>query len=284
MSMNGATPRMKRLRLLVEMDYQIHPGGRRLKLHGPDLDDLPPELFAMFDLEVLDLSPERQSCIYYRLTEVPAAISRLVNLKVLMLDTNGLTELPEELCLLSHLEKLSLSNNHLGDLPQNFHKLQSLKSLHAANNSFVVLPESLCELSNMYFLDFSDNKLVSLPKNIGKLKKLETLILFKNSLTQLPDAICELRELRMLWLGENSLTRLPRTFGELKMLDWGAPYTISSALDGNPLGHPPLYVCKEGPSAIANYFKLTEPRKANRSKKADVPTPLSDLPEEINGK
>ena len=93
-----------------------------------------------------------------------------------------------------------------------------------------------------------------LPEQINQLKNLQTLLLFINQLSKLPDSLCGMTELRCLWVGNNQLRTLPRNFGRLVHLDWGHRYT-SSALDGNPLIHPPLEICRMGPQAIDRYMK-----------------------------
>lgn len=47
------TPGMlKKLRLRIETDDPIFPGWKKLKMRGKDLNDLPPEVFMLFELEV----------------------------------------------------------------------------------------------------------------------------------------------------------------------------------------------------------------------------------------
>jgi hypothetical protein len=43
---------LKKLRLLIETDDPLCPGLKRLKIRGRDLNDLPPELFQIDELEV----------------------------------------------------------------------------------------------------------------------------------------------------------------------------------------------------------------------------------------
>ena len=124
-------------------------------------------------LQVLDLSPERESCLSCNMVSIPTAIGQLTNLRVLMLDTNELADLPVELSQLSNLERLSLSNNHLSSLPPGFERLQKMRSLHAANNAFDQFPESLCQFPELEFLDLSDNKLAALPESISNLSNLQ---------------------------------------------------------------------------------------------------------------
>lgn len=86
--------------------------------------------------QILDLSPEREACINYRIGRIPPGIGNLTGLRVLMLDTNELDVLPSEICLLTLLEKVTLSNNYLRKLPDGFNQLQRLDTLYLANNRF----------------------------------------------------------------------------------------------------------------------------------------------------
>jgi hypothetical protein len=245
---------LKKLRLRIDTDDPLFPALKKLKIRGKDLNDLPPELFDIVELEVLDLSPEREACIDYHLTMLPPDIGNLVNLRVVMLDTNHLDDIPAEISLLTQLERLSISNNHIRRIPDGFSCLKRLESLHAANNRFDQFPEVLCELYSLRFLDFSDNLLTELPANIANLQRLECLLLVFNRLERLPDAVCRMTSLHLLWLGNNRLRRLPRQFGNLRNLDWGFRHTSSSVIDGNPITEPPVDVCKKGVDAIARYF------------------------------
>ncbi len=262
--------KLHKLRLRMETDTVFYPGSglRKLKIRGRDLMSVPRELFYLHELEVLDLSPTRETCLDNRLPDVPPSIGRLVNLKVLVLDTNELAEIPPEISLLKSLEKLSISNNHIQLFPDGFGALKNLKSLHAANNKLVAFPGSICELTNLRFLDLCDNLLTTIPDEIRKLKNMETLMLFINRLTSLPDSICELTQLKSLWIGQNNIKKLPRDFGNLDQLDWGQRHTISTALDGNPLEDPHLEVCKRGPEKIAAYFGSQDTRDRSRPEPA----------------
>ena len=210
------------------------------------------------DFQVLDMSPERQSCLFYHLPQVPPNIARLRHLRVLMLDTNDLPVLPPEICALAGLERLSISNNCLTGLPEGFSRLQNLSSLHAANNLFEHFPGVICGLKALTFLDMSDNRLETLPEAIGQIITLESLLLYANRLEIIPDSISQLTELRCLWIGQNRLRRLPRSMERLRQLDWGRMHTWSTSLDGNPLEEPPVDVCKRGVRAIGEYFEARE--------------------------
>ncbi|KAJ6661442.1 hypothetical protein lerEdw1_014350 [Lerista edwardsae] len=237
---------------LTEQDPQ-HEGGKKLKLEGKQLTAVPPCLFALEDLQALEMSPERESGLKYTMALVPREIGLLRNLAFLYLDSNSLKELPAEIGSLAKLERLTLSNNSLASLPPEIAGLQRLRSLHLANNSLAELPAALCRLSSLVFLDATDNRISTIPDAIRQLQNLETLLLLFNALERLPRGICSLRSLRTLWLGHNQLRALPLDFGQLLCLDWGSNY-CSCNFEGNPLEHPPPEVCSGGPAEIREYF------------------------------
>ncbi|CAL1543206.1 unnamed protein product [Lymnaea stagnalis] len=243
---------LRNIRMRIETEDPLYYGQKKLKMQGRDLVNLPKAVFKIMELEVLDLSPEREACLDYKLQILPAEIGKLLNLTTLILDTNELVEVPVEITLLTNLERLALSNNHLTELPNGIKRLKKLTSLHMANNKFQIFPMELCEITALVFLDASDNMIKLLPKKISKLKNLETLLLFINQLTKLPDTIVQMTELRCLWLGNNQIKALPKGFGYLTKLDWKDRYT-SSTLDGNPLVNPPFEICRQGPEAIEKY-------------------------------
>lgn len=230
-----------------------YKGGKKLKLEGKELTSVPAQIFELEGLQVLEMSPERESCLRYRMDLIPHEIGCLRNLTLLYLDSNNLKELPVEIGSLAKLERLTLSNNNLSSLPQEIGGLQSLQSLHLANNTLVELPAPLCQLTNLTFLDATDNHICTVPDGIRQLRKLETLLLLFNSLEQLPKGICSLKNLSTLWLGHNKLKALPPNFGQLVKLDWGSNY-CSCNFEGNPLEHPPPEVCSGGPAEIRRYF------------------------------
>ena len=108
---------------------------------------------------------------------------------------------------------------------------------------------------SLEFLDLSDNHIGSIPPKIGQLKELISFTICQNKVKELPSEIGKLKNLRTLWIGANRLTKLPKEIATLENLDWGGTHTTSSAVDGNPLEHPPVDVCKLGTKAIAEYFE-----------------------------
>ncbi|TRZ11080.1 hypothetical protein HGM15179_016026 [Zosterops borbonicus] len=239
-------------RYLTEHDPKSK-GKKKLKISGRELLSVPTQVFGLDQLQVLEMSPERESCLRYRMEQLPQEIGRLRNLTCLYVDSNNLKEIPAEIGTLRCLERLTLSNNSLSSLPAEMGALQRLRSLHLANNSLTELPAPLCQLRSLTFLDVSDNKIVTIPSSIRHLEKLEMLLLLFNSLESLPEDVCLLRNLHTLWLGNNHLRSLPAAFGELVNLDWGYNY-CSCNFEGNPLESPPPEVCSRGPEGIRDYF------------------------------
>lgn len=91
--------------------------------------------------------------------------------------------------------------------------------------------------------------------DIGEMTVLESLVLSYNRITQIPDTINLLRNLEVLWLCGNLLSTLPIGLSRLPRLDWNW-MMMSTALDDNPLTHPPLTIAKQGPAAIDKYLSL----------------------------
>ncbi|MEE6463042.1 hypothetical protein FKM82_005755 [Ascaphus truei] len=239
-------------KLLMENSSSGHV-LRKITIEGKELSSLPLEVFTFEEIQILKMSPERESCLSYRINFLPEQVGQLLNLRALYLDTHDLQEIPPEIGTLKNLRRLTLSNGSLTFLPSELGELQNLQSFHLANNNFKDFPSVICQFTNLTFLDVSDNKIETLPPNISNLKKLETFLLLFNCIQNLPDGFCCLTKLRCLWLGNNNLRELPRKFGNLTMLDWGHNY-CSGNVEGNPLYHPPIEVCRGGPREIKEYF------------------------------
>ncbi|XP_053323896.1 leucine-rich repeat protein SHOC-2-like [Spea bombifrons] len=228
---------------------------KKIKIQGKDLSSPSLEVFSFEDMQILNMSPERESCLAYQMNCVPKQIGRLMNLTALYMDTNDLEEIPPDVGTLRNLRRLALSNNFLDSLPSELSRLPNLQSLHLANNNFKDFPSVICQLRNLTFLDVSDNQIETIPAAINQLGNVETFLFAFNCLKRLPEEFCLLTKLRCLWLGHNDLRELPKGFGNLTLLDWGQSY-CSLNFEGNPLQHPPTDICSGGPHKIKEYFGL----------------------------
>jgi internalin A len=120
------------------------------------------------------------------LTELPATISQLSQLRVLYLGDNKLTTLPESISRLSRLQKLYLGSNQLTTLPESIFQLSQLSLLSLGNNNLTGLPDSISQLSQLEWLSLNDNQLTALPEALRKLTRLERLYLHGNEALSLP--------------------------------------------------------------------------------------------------
>ncbi|XP_069588469.1 leucine-rich repeat protein lrrA-like [Ranitomeya imitator] len=226
---------------------------KKIMVEGKELSCPPLDVFTLEDMNILKMSPERESCLSHQMNFLPRQIGCLKNLTSLYLDTNNLEGVPPEIGTLRNLRRLTLSNNSLRFLPPELAKLQNLQSIHLANNQFRIFPTVLCQLLNLTFLDLSDNEIETIPQSIKQLRRLNTLLLILNLLKHLPEEFCFLTKLSCLWLGSNNLRELPKSFGNLIMLDWAYNY-CSYNVEGNPLHRPPVEVCNRGLKEIKEYF------------------------------
>ncbi|TGZ65093.1 hypothetical protein CRM22_006014 [Opisthorchis felineus] len=69
------------LRLHIETEDREYPSMYKLKLQGKDLENVPAELFTLRELEVLCMSPDRQSSLNYKLCNVPPEIAWMGRMK-----------------------------------------------------------------------------------------------------------------------------------------------------------------------------------------------------------
>jgi Leucine-rich repeat (LRR) protein len=242
--------------------------GKKMLIRGKDLIKLNESSFKanseMF-LTSMELSPDRQSCLDYRLERLPKNISLFKNVRELKLDTNDLKELPVQIGELTRLERLSLSNNHLKTLPdQAISKLTSLRSLHLSNNEFEAIPSSVISLKLLEFLDLTSNSIKSIDKNISKLgNSLKSLLLYDNMIEDMTN-IQELKLLDSVWIGKNKIKCVPLSITNIKTLDWKNRY-FTVILDNNPLTEPPISICRQGFDTIRNWYN-------EKSKKEKVNT------------
>ncbi|XP_053801832.1 malignant fibrous histiocytoma-amplified sequence 1-like [Vidua chalybeata] len=153
-------------------------------------------------------------------------ISKLCNLKRLLLSKNEFVEFPNEIQSLVCLERLELNQNQIWIIPEGvFSHLPWLKHLQLNNNRLCALPRDLAACrGSLQYLNISNNLFCTFPQPVLQLARLQEFHVQNNALRQLP---------RELFQGQS-----------LKMFK----------ASGNPLQEPPSEVCAGGIQQIWNYF------------------------------
>jgi len=182
-------------------EYEIRSKLIHLILSNNNLDDLPPSVFELTDLE--DLNLDRNE-----FEKLPEGLTSLRNLSILSVMNNKLTELPDSLGDLTNLMVLKLDFNDLDSVPESFRNLANLQYLHLCVNKFKSIPDAICFLTSLKELNMKMNEIDSLPKLIGKLSELEVLDVSFNKLKDLPDSINNLLKLKAIHIDGNSIEGL----------------------------------------------------------------------------
>uniref|UniRef100_A0A8C0HCI0 Uncharacterized protein n=1 Tax=Chelonoidis abingdonii TaxID=106734 RepID=A0A8C0HCI0_CHEAB len=124
-----------------------------------------------------------------KLKHIPG-ISKLGNLRKLILSKNEIADFPKEIQSLVHLEKLELNQNQIRVIPEGiFSCLPRLQHLRLNNNRLSALPKDLATCSSsLQYLNLSNNLFRAVPQAV-----LEPLKMFKahgNPLQQPPNEVC----------------------------------------------------------------------------------------------
>ncbi|CCH55773.1 Leucine-rich repeat-containing protein 40 [Fibrisoma limi BUZ 3] len=188
-----------------------HPLLKIVLLYSNEIQQLPPQIGKLVNLQTLDLS-------FNKLTSVPDELGELSDLQSLVLNSNQLESLPERLGELSNLRELYLGDNKLKSLSAGLGQLTNLKRLYIYHNQLTRLPAELSKLINLEELSLGGNKLKNLSVELDQLTNLRILDLSANQLTGWPTKLSKLSNLRELYLGDNQLKSLPAELGQLTNL------------------------------------------------------------------
>jgi Leucine-rich repeat (LRR) protein len=109
-----------------------------------------------------------------KLKEFPTAVYALHNLQVLNLSRNQIKEIPADVHKLKNLQELDMSNNKLSQIPPEIGMLKNLVKLKLNRNVITSIPEEAGELANLEILEMWDNELDTIPDEMQKLLHLKT--------------------------------------------------------------------------------------------------------------
>ncbi|MFT4926525.1 MAG: internalin A, partial [Phenylobacterium sp.] len=197
--------------------------SKTLRLHYSNLTEIPDEVFALPDLEVLSL---RNSNI----TSIPDKIKKLKKLKQLDLFANDIKQLPDMPGLMLDYkvwQQCGVSAENITGLriesdieswPAEVYDLVNLTELEMADRAQHIIPTDITRLGQLEGLSISGNHLVSIPQGIAQLTSLKFLNLSGNQLTSLPDWLFELQALEALYIGRNQLNTIPVGMTKLSKL------------------------------------------------------------------
>lgn len=213
-----------------------------LILDGQHLEQLPPEVWQMPQLETLDLRRnalqvlpetmgELKSLKYLFLgnNQLQALPRSMPNVVQIDLSTNRFSHFPAALAQLEQLQTINFGSNRLSQFPD-LH-FPALKELHLSSNKISACLLSAANVPSLEKLYLSHNRLHKLDIQ-GAFSSLDTLDLAHNQLSVLPDHWNATPFLRHLYLSYNQLLQLPAT---LSLCSWLKTLQVArNKLPGTP--------------------------------------------------
>ncbi len=194
----------------IKGDFEVGPGDvskltgigyligiDTLDCYKNEVTEIPAEIGRLTNLKYFNF------CKAYALNKVPAEIGKLKKLKKIRLCLTEIKSIPKEIGSLPNLNILWMFCNDFKEIPKEIGNLKRLKDLDIHSNKITKLPNEVCNLKSLTSLDISYCGLERLPDSIGNLKSLEFLNLFGNDLRQLPRSIERLDNLGYLNVFDN---------------------------------------------------------------------------------
>lgn len=186
----------------------MHPGHEQgdglpeMTLSTQMLCVLPPAVLSNPMLESLDLDRNKLRSII--------GVSKLCNLKKLILSKNETVDFPNEIQSLVCLEKLELNQNQIRVIPEGvFFHLPRLKHLRLNNHRLSALPRDLAACQgSLLCLNISNNLFRTFPQPVLQLAHLQELHVQNNALRQLPKELFQGQSLKAFRANGNPLQEL----------------------------------------------------------------------------
>ncbi|CAL4984987.1 unnamed protein product [Urochloa decumbens] len=207
-------------RSVMQMNQEV----RRLSLCGWNDTDVPAVRFlhlrTLFSLDGVTSTPHMLASIFSKssyltvlelqdseITEVPASIGNLFNIRYIGLRRTRVKSLPESECIekLSNLQTLDIKQTNIEKLPRGITKIKSLRHLLADR----VVDEKQKKIQ--YFVG------VQAPKDLSNFVELQTLETVEAT-NELADQLEKLRKLQSVWIGKVSAMHSAKLFATLSKL------------------------------------------------------------------
>ncbi|MEZ9659587.1 leucine-rich repeat-containing protein kinase family protein [Vibrio sp. 10N.261.51.A3] len=196
-------------------------GIKRLKL-SESLTEFPLEIIELADsLEILDLSGNQ-------LSDLPAELSKLTNLRIIFASNNLFTHLPDVLGSLPKLEMVGFKTNQIKTVSEQSLPTQ-LRWLILTDNEIEALPSSLGERPRLQKLALAGNKIRVLPESMENLSNLELVRLSANQLTEFPEFLIKLPKLAWLAFAGNPFCKHPSSLDSVPAVS-SQSYSLNQVL------------------------------------------------------
>ncbi|MFA0470490.1 leucine-rich repeat-containing protein kinase family protein [Vibrio sp. 10N.222.51.E8] len=196
-------------------------GIKRLKL-SEGLTEFPLEIIELADsLEILDLSGSQ-------LSDLPAELSKLTNLRIIFASNNLFTHLPDVLGSLPKLEMVGFKTNQIKTVSEQSLPTQ-LRWLILTDNEIEALPSSLGERPRLQKLALAGNKIRVLPESMENLSNLELVRLSANQLTEFPEFLIKLPKLAWLAFAGNPFCKHPSSLDSVPAVS-SQSYSLNQVL------------------------------------------------------
>ncbi|KAI8506780.1 hypothetical protein Bbelb_152210 [Branchiostoma belcheri] len=205
--------------------------SKELDLSNKKLDEIPPGVFSINEVEILDVSDNP-------LESIPVNIASLSNLKEMRAAGCDLREVSGNISRCKYLRKIDFSRNpHIAALPATMKQLAYLKYVALSGCELKSLPKNLTLLATIETLDVSKNVLTTLPSEVSGLKRMKVLILNDNAFESIPQPIKSLARLDCLEMKRNKLNNhqgdlVLNVPSKLKILDMEDNCSLSLVPDG----------------------------------------------------
>ncbi|HNR19577.1 MAG TPA: leucine-rich repeat domain-containing protein [Bacteroidia bacterium] len=133
-------------------------------------------------------------------TSISEALQNPDSVFRLDLSKQKLTEIPAQVFQLKNLRELKANKNKISVISEAISTLTLLQSLSLENNKLKAIPPQIGELKNLKYLILNRNLIETIPPEIGKLFNLEDLELWDNEISVIADDIRFCSSLKVLEL------------------------------------------------------------------------------------
>lgn len=189
------------------LDYLERRAGdlqhiRKVALRLNQLSAIPPFVFKLFNLKVLDLTRND-------LSEIPREIGQLLYLERLLLGWNDFSEFPGSILSLKNLRELQLVQNPLKDLPAQISNLPRLETLTLVRTEIETIPGQVILMPSLSRLDFRNTPVRGLGEvdieEIPRSVLSQGIGALRTHLRDEKPGLCVPREVKMMIVGDGEV-------------------------------------------------------------------------------